>query len=220
MYYTNVVNDHDAIIESDKSDINCNLDSPEDRTRYSTTNRVDESLDITNRTLAGPIASSPRRVTISDSIERHIYDLSDPIHEEQPTEVDFDRTTTAQEAASEPTPEQVPILYNNDDTRKDPAYVPSESDLIDMSDDQRAALGYNGSNVSTNLSPRYPLRSLVGKRKQTTDSTTKRYKSILKTSKATALTNDDSKTTQDDFNEKISLLIDLSDDVREDLILF
>lgn len=107
-------------------------ESSNDPTSVQTSNEVtitnkDADLDITHQTVSGPITSSPKRVTISDNVQQHFYNV-----DLEPTS-DSAKDSPVQQSSLSPevsTREQhsdalsVTPIIDVDNPRKDPTYKP------------------------------------------------------------------------------------------------
>lgn len=211
------------------------LPSQGDALPNSNSERVEEThndnLDITQKTLTGPLTSSPRRVTISDSVTCFNYDPIDP------TLDNHEQATLAQESLSRnPPPEQ----YNVDDPRRDPTYEPSdtqptviaESSTGDQAASQpRLSSGSQPPRYNFRVNPKkrvlfkYPSYARPSKRRARNNASTVSDRTLLP-SQVQDSSNQESDTnsphmqsSQDSPSDKVALLIDISDDT-EDLMRF
>ena len=130
-----------------------------------------DELNIQSRTLRGPISSSPRRVTISDTVETRTYQPHDGTYAED-TENNSESSSSTEQIdqpvhlvdANRDSPQAPPTLteravYNSDDIRKDPTYIPPTGHNNRDIDTRRISTDSNRSDTSTrSLIPRYNLR--------------------------------------------------------------
>lgn len=149
-------------------------------------NLSEQDLNLQSRTLHGPLSSSPRRVTISDTVTAHLYPPESPVTETNdlatvpepqstnqvpinphvielqpstPSSTDNQSTHNGSENQSTEMSTQLisfhasrePILYDRDDVRKDPAYVPPPNVVKQLREDSRSS--------TTSLSSKLPVRS-------------------------------------------------------------
>ena len=124
--------------------------------------RRDTLLNLPDCTTMGPITSSPRRVTISNSVSRYMYpDEEDETALEQSNETNTDSQLSSTEVTAVP---QKPILYTVDSTRLDPTYKPPPTASKVTPNDRRTSLGSSQRRLSDpSRIPRYNLRSKARK---------------------------------------------------------
>lgn len=141
--------------------------------------QVEVDLDIPSRTLHGPTYSSPRRVTISDTVDTRFYIPTDTLEmsvtlNESPNQpgtvetastVDVgpnaarDSTPTNLDTTMAETQERETQDYQVDNVHRDPNYIPHPNQETQSVDPRRVSTDSNSSDTSQSRIPRYQLRT-------------------------------------------------------------
>lgn len=208
---------------------NTNEEDPIDSDGYETPTN-ENTLDITRHTFEGPITSSPRRVTVSNDVQLHIYDPRETL---VPLRNITETSDTAKEDHQIQQQHQTTI-YDYDNSQKDPTYKPpksveSNTQLIDITETptKKKTAPY----PTQSILPRYHTRSQTTKRafEEVSESsipqvkklsTDKQIEGLNKTyeSNASQQDNNSQEYLQDKQSDKLALLVDYED--PDDLILF
>lgn len=149
-FYINT-NHHD---EQEQSIPNENTESEQTQENVLTNQ---DDLDISSRTCSGPMTSSPRRVTISNSVSKHFYP------KEQCSPRSILKRRPLQPLEFEESDYQP---RNIDESRKDPTYKPPQGATKPTNTHQRSDTRDSSANLSTSSRiPRYNFRSLAKRKK-------------------------------------------------------
>lgn len=133
---------------------------------------IDE-LNIASKTLHGPLASSPKRVTISDTVDMRSYlaeeAISSEMRQKQASgpalsnqmegEITLEATTEQDDSKNEPS-NTTSTVYNIDNEHKDPTYIPRTGQAPTESNRLKTTSDPSGQDLTPqNCEPRYNLRS-------------------------------------------------------------